>query len=193
MTATFTHGLIVGGLIAGAFAAGLCLAPEAGVLSAAERPALVLPQGRGTPTVSPPPTTSTPIDPTAAAADAPAPLVYGGDAGQSAAANGFIAVTGSYGVGTSVLYVLDTDGRQLAVYEARGGSANTRRLVFVGARRIDLDLQLHAYNDKSEYTYDDLAREFERRGRSADGSGQGAPAAETGADAVKAGETAGGK
>ena len=53
-----------------------------------------------------------------------------------------IAVTGSYGVGTSVLYVIDTHTRQLAVYEARGGSPDSAKLFLVGARRIDLELDV---------------------------------------------------
>ncbi len=110
-------------------------------------------QGRGP--VIPPKTRSTPTK-------APEPLVYGGDAGGGAAsANGFMAVTGSYGVGTSVLYLIDTNNNQLVVYEARGGSQSMRRLVLVGARRIDLDLQLIDYNDESEYTRKDLSRMFE--------------------------------
>ena len=68
-------------------------------------------------------------------------LVYeDGGSGMSAAANGMIAVTGSYGVGTQVLYLIDTTTKQLAVYEARGGSGSMRRLIFLGARRISLDL-----------------------------------------------------
>lgn len=58
-----------------------------------------------------------------------------------------IAVTGEYGQGTSVLYVIDTKRRQLAVYEARGGTQS--KLSFVAARRIDLDLQLVGFNDES--------------------------------------------
>jgi hypothetical protein len=94
-----------------------------------------------------------------------APLVWGGDSGTSAAANGVIAVTGSYGVGTSVLYVIDTTTRQLAVYEARGGSPDSAKVFLVGARRIDLDLQLQGYNDLSEFDYDRLKRMFESRER----------------------------
>lgn len=92
------------------------------------------------------------------------PLYYGGDAGQSAQGNGIIAVTGSYGVGTSVLYVVDTRTRQLAVYEARGGSASSRKLFLVGARRIDLDLQLEGYNDDSEHSYEKLKDMFRKAG-----------------------------
>lgn len=122
-------------------------------------PNLVTAQGRG------------PVNPAPAPAE-PAPggttsdvEVIPMEGGQTATANGFVAVTGSYGVGTSVLYLIDTVGRQLAVYEARGGSAEQRRVVLVGARRIDLDLQLRSYNDRSEYEYDELEKLFEKRGR----------------------------
>jgi hypothetical protein len=105
-------------------------------------------------------------------------LVYGESTGGSASANGVIAVTGSYGVGTSVLYVIDTNTKQMAVYEARGGSRSTRRLTLVGARRIDLDLQLEGYNDDSEFSYAALQRRFE--------SLRAAP------DAARAGDATGG-
>lgn len=96
-----------------------------------------------------------------------APLMFGESGGTAAAANDIIAVTGSYGVGTSVLYVIDTARNQLAVYEARGGSPNASRLFLVGARRIDLDLQLEGYNDLSEFDYPALKRKFETRGDAA--------------------------
>ena len=35
----------------------------------------------------------------------------------------------------------------------------------VGARRIDLDLQLPGYNDRSEYEYSDLQKLFDKRGK----------------------------
>ena len=109
-------------------------------------------QGRG-PVIPPKPRAKQPTK-------AAQPLVYGEDSGVAASNNGFMAVTGSYGVGTSVLYLLDTNNKQLLVYEARGGSASMRRLVLVGARRIDLDLQLIDYNDESEYKRSDLDRLF---------------------------------
>jgi hypothetical protein len=93
-----------------------------------------------------------------------APVVYPEDSGQASSANGFLAVTGSYGVGTSVLYVVDTVNRQLAVYEARGGSESQRQIVLVGARKLDLDLMLEGYNDRSEYDYRKLRKAFEGRG-----------------------------
>ena len=129
------------------------------------------PQGRQPPRLVDPPRTAPP--PTAATA----PLVFeSGNGGSSSAANGFVAVTGSYGVGTSVLYVLDTERRQIAVYEARGGAKATRRLTLVGARRIDLDLQLEGYNDESEFSFEDLERLFERSG-SGGGAGSSRPEA----------------
>lgn len=107
--------------------------------------------------------------PTNPEAAPPPPVVYNEDNGAAAvSSNGFLAVTGSYGVGTSVLYLVDTVNRQLAVYEARGGGMDQRRIVLVGARRIDLDLQLRSYNDRSEYEYDRLERLFQRGGKTAD-------------------------
>ncbi|MHC5063960.1 MAG: hypothetical protein ACYTG5_08295 [Planctomycetota bacterium] len=90
-------------------------------------------------------------------------LVYDSNDGPGTAANGIIAVTGSYGVGTSVLYVIDAKNLQLAVYEARGGAESMRRLVHVGSRRIDLDLQLEGFNDQSMHSYQDLKRLFGTR------------------------------
>lgn len=153
MTRSWPHTLAIGALMAGAFLAGQLLSGPAATLAA---------QGGRGPVNPPPP------DPTPGLGNAnPAnpPVVYAGETGQAASANGFVAVTGSYGVGTSVLYLVDTVGRQLAVYEARGGSTEQRRLVLVGARRIDLDLQLRGYNDRSEYDYDDLRKLFDRRGK----------------------------
>jgi hypothetical protein len=133
---------------------------------AADSPLLA--QGRG-PANPPPASTPAPGVPPAPGAPGTqpveAPVVYSEEGGHAATANGFVAVTGSYGVGTSVLYLIDTVNRQLAVYEARGGSAEQRRIVLVGARRIDLDLQLEGYNDRSEYDYDRLKSVFEKRGR----------------------------
>ncbi|MEC7585194.1 MAG: hypothetical protein VYE77_12825 [Planctomycetota bacterium] len=91
------------------------------------------------------------------------PLVYSQESGQSSSSGDFLAVTGSYGVGTSVLYVIDSVTRRLVVYEARGGSPAMRSVVFVGARNIDLDLQLEQYNDDSEYTYRRLQSMFEQK------------------------------
>jgi hypothetical protein len=152
------RGVVVVGVVLGAFVLGQRSVSGGGLLQAGETgPALELPQERGTVPTTPNSGGSNPSAPTTAE-----PLVWGGDTGQGGSANGFIAVTGSYGVGTSVLYVLDTENRQLAVYEARGGSPGGRRLLLVGARRIDLDLQLEGYNDESEFSYRELEQRFQR-------------------------------
>jgi hypothetical protein len=135
--------------------------PMGGSVAASADPVLHA-QGRGPATPPPPPDPK----PTSGATGSVEPaVVYSEEGGHSASANGFVAVTGSYGVGTSVLYLVDTVNRQLAVYEARGGSAEQRRVVLVGARRIDLDLQLEGYNDRSEYDYDRIKDVFQKRGR----------------------------
>ncbi|MBK8100185.1 MAG: hypothetical protein IPK26_24040 [Planctomycetes bacterium] len=145
---SWSQTLTLGALLSASFLAGQWL----------PRPTLEA-QGRGP--VNPPPA-PTPQPQTSATA----PVVISEDGGQSsAAANGFLAVTGSYGVGNTVMYLVDTVNRQLAVYEARGGGTEQRRIVFVGARRIDLDLQLEGYNDRSEYDYRRLKETFEKRGQ----------------------------
>lgn len=117
-------------------------------------------QGRGP--VNPAPRPITPADPDTSANQT---IAYTENSSSASSNNGFLAVTGSYGMGTQVLYVIDTENRQLAVYEARGGSTEQRRIVMVGARRIDLDLQLPGYNDRSEYEYDDLEKLFAKRNK----------------------------
>ncbi|MBL8858519.1 MAG: hypothetical protein JNL28_08455 [Planctomycetes bacterium] len=71
-----------------------------------------------------------------------------------------IAVTGIDLTGSSILYLVDTQNRQLAVYQANGGSDSMQGLKLVGARKIDFDLKLEGYNDKSQYTYEDLEKKF---------------------------------
>ena len=64
-----------------------------------------------------------------------------------------IAVTGIDVTGSSLLYLVDTESRHLTVYQATGGTRSTMKLKWVGARNIDLDLQVDGWNDESEYTY----------------------------------------
>jgi hypothetical protein len=71
-----------------------------------------------------------------------------------------IAVTGIDLTGSSVLYIVDTEKKQLAVYQANGGGEPTQSLRLVGARRIDLDLQIEGFNDKSQYSYEELQKRF---------------------------------
>ncbi|MCZ6598735.1 MAG: hypothetical protein O7B99_13945 [Planctomycetota bacterium] len=74
-----------------------------------------------------------------------------------------IAVTGIDVTGSSILFVIDTIDRQLAVYQASGGSESTMGVKFVAGRNIDLDLQVYGYNDKSRYSYRDMLEQFEER------------------------------
>lgn len=84
---------------------------------------------------------------------------------QSADSGGrYVAVTGSYMEGVSLLYVLDQETQHLAVYEARGGAPNSHRVLFVGARNIELDMQLDGYNDESDLTHQELEKEFRGAG-----------------------------
>lgn len=78
--------------------------------------------------------------------------------------NNMVAVAAPYMTGVSLLYVIDTRTKQLAVYEARGGSRSASRINFVAARRIDLDLRLEGYHDDSEYSFGDLAAQFRKSG-----------------------------
>jgi hypothetical protein len=78
-----------------------------------------------------------------------------------------IAVTGVDVTGGSILYLVDTVGRQISVYQAQGGSGATANIKWVGARRIDLDLQVDGFNDKSELTFKALAAEFAKKGSGA--------------------------
>ena len=68
-----------------------------------------------------------------------------------------IAITGEYGNGTSVLYVIDTKSKQLAVYRSLHGSG----VELIGARRIDHDLKLLGYHDRTPASMS--ATELEKR------------------------------
>ena len=80
-----------------------------------------------------------------------------------------IAVTGVDITGVSVLYLIDTKSKHLAVYQASGGAGGTQGVKLVGARDISLDLQMDGFNDKTEYkgrslTHKDLEKQFSRQG-----------------------------
>jgi hypothetical protein len=79
--------------------------------------------------------------------------------------NRMIAVTGNDITGQSVLYLVDTIDKQLAVYQASGGAPGTQNVKLVGARNISLDLKLDGLNDRTEVdkqplTFKDLERRF---------------------------------
>lgn len=79
-----------------------------------------------------------------------------------------IAVTGEFGMGTSVLYLIDTRTRTLTVYEAKGGSQSNLKLI--AARDITYDLKVRSYNDVSEPSM--KVDELERRWRQFDKGGK---------------------
>ncbi|MHC5021929.1 MAG: hypothetical protein ACYTGX_17840 [Planctomycetota bacterium] len=73
---------------------------------------------------------------------------------------GMSAVTGRISRTASALYVVDHAKKQLAVYHAIGG----RDLQLVSARRIKYDLELRAFQDRSERRVDvRFLRELFRR------------------------------
>ena len=78
--------------------------------------------------------------------------------------NRMIAVTGTDITGASILYLVDTVTNHMAVYQASGGAESTRGIKLVGARNIDLDLQLDGLNDQSEWTYKKLREKFVQEG-----------------------------
>ena len=82
----------------------------------------------------------------------------------------YVAVAGPYQSGVSLLYVLDQETQHLAVYEAKGGAPNSREVVLVGVRNIQLDTLLDAFNDESDYTYQQLKAFLEKRGVSTEGN-----------------------
>jgi len=96
----------------------------------------------------------------------PPQVVQGLGAIANSDSNGtMIAVTGTDLTGSCVLYLIDTETKQLAVYQATGGTKSLRGVELVGARRIDLDLALEGYNDKSEYSYAELEKQFAKGGQ----------------------------
>lgn len=78
-----------------------------------------------------------------------------------------IAVTGVDVTGGSLLFLIDTESRHLSVYQATGGTSSTSNVRWVGGRNIDLDLKVDGFNDKSEYSYKELAKRFDQSGASA--------------------------
>jgi hypothetical protein len=74
-----------------------------------------------------------------------------------------IAVTGVDVTGSSVLYLVDTVKGRLAIYQASSTGSN-QGVRLVGARRIELDMELDGFNDHSEYSYKQLKEEFGKKG-----------------------------
>ncbi len=116
-------------------------------------------------------------------AEAQRPSSYGASGGGGDANRDLIAVTGTYGSGASVLYLIDTRTKHLAVYRTDNG----RKLELVAARNVEFDLKLENLNDENPpgFSPEDLRRVYLRsRGggvssRPAD-LGETAPAAPAG-------------
>lgn len=128
--------------------------PTSGWLLVAGLGLCALGMARSAPQTPPPPTNQPPktqIVPVTTAANADSN-------------NRMIAVTGTDITGSSILYLVDTVNNRLAVYQAQGGADNSRGISFIGARRIDLDMQLDGYNDKSEYSVQELEKKFSEIG-----------------------------
>lgn len=87
--------------------------------------------------------------------------------GTSDSNGSMIAVTGVDVTGGSILYLIDTQSRHISVYSAQGGTSSTSNIRWIGARNIDLDMQVDGFNDKSELKYKDLAQRFAESGAEA--------------------------
>jgi hypothetical protein len=98
------------------------------------------------------------------------PIFSGGATADSNEA--MIAVTGTDVTGASVLYLVDTQRMRLAVYQAASTGQNMG-VRFVGARRIELDMELNGYNDNSEYSFNELEQQFVEKGLIPSASGKG--------------------
>ncbi len=106
-------------------------------------------------------------------AQAPNPFTTPVAAIGNADSNGqMIAVTGIDLTGSSILYLVDTQNKQLAIYQATGGTEATQGVKLVGARRIDLDMQLEGFNDRSQYPYEELEQRFSKIRAGGAGSGK---------------------
>lgn len=82
--------------------------------------------------------------------------------------------------GGVLVAVFNTETEVLTTYEAEGGTRATRGLTFVGARKVARDIFVTGYNDKSEYSYQELVEriaEVERRsaGSAESAAGAGEP------------------
>jgi hypothetical protein len=72
-----------------------------------------------------------------------------------------IAVTGAIGSGVSVLWLIDTEVKHLAVYQCRGGKA----IELVAARNIGWDQKIEQFHDESPLSPEKLRQEYEKRGK----------------------------
>jgi hypothetical protein len=92
---------------------------------------------------------------------------------EGAVENRPLLVTSSLGVTSAILFVLDPTTSSLAAYEAIPGENGGLRLL--GARKIEHDLELKKYHDRSEYSYDDL-KERKQKDAATKGADEKVPA-----------------
>ena len=90
----------------------------------------------------------------------PSVTMTGQGGGNADSNDRMIAVTGTDITGSSILYVIDSRDPHIAVYQAAGGSQSMNMIRLVAARRIDLDLRLDGFNDKSQHSFKDLEQAF---------------------------------
>ncbi len=72
------------------------------------------------------------------------------------AAGSKLLISSTIGATSAFLWVVDPETRNLAVYEATPGDAGGLRLL--GARKIEHDLDLAKFRDRSEYSFEELGR-----------------------------------
>jgi hypothetical protein len=83
----------------------------------------------------------------------------GATASDSNSNNRMVAVTTPIGSGESVLFLIDTKTEQLTVYKFD----RNKGLKFIAARKIDYDLRINGYEDMSEFSREDLKREYHKQ------------------------------
>jgi hypothetical protein len=83
----------------------------------------------------------------------------GPTASDSNSNNRFVAVTTPIGSGESVLFLLDSEKEQITIYQFD----RNKGLRFIAARKIDYDLKINGYEDRSRYTRNDLKQQFEKQ------------------------------
>ena len=83
----------------------------------------------------------------------------GPTASDSNSNNRFVAVTTPIGSGESALFVLDSEREQITVYRY----SRNKGLAFLAARKIDYDLKIDGYEDKSDYSRAKLKIQYEKQ------------------------------
>jgi hypothetical protein len=73
--------------------------------------------------------------------------------------NRFVAVTTPIGSGESVLFLIDAETEQVAVYRYRRGKG----LEFLAGRKIEYDLKISGYQDVSEFSHEEMKRLYHKQ------------------------------